>query len=126
MQLDELIGKYVALRDKKAEITAEHKVKVGKIDEVLTKIEGALLRTFESTGTESVRTEFGTAFKATTVSITAADKSAFLDFIKEKDAWPLLDVRPLKSAVVEYQENSGDLPPGLSMRSEIVVQIRRS
>jgi hypothetical protein len=126
MQIDELIGKYVELRDKKAEIKAAYTEKAAKIDAVLDKIEGKLLETFTKSGTESVRTEFGTAYKSTVVSCTTADKSVFLKFVQDNDAWPLLDARPLKSAIVEYQEQHQNIPPGLNWSSEVVVNVRRA
>lgn len=126
MQLSDLIGKYVELRDKKAELKAAYTEKAAKIDTVLAKIEGKLLETFDQSGTESVRTEFGTAYKSTVVSCTTADKGAFLKFVQDNDAWPLLDARPLKSAIIEYKDQHQDIPPGLNWRSEIVVNVRRT
>jgi hypothetical protein len=126
MQLSELIGKYVEIRDKKAEIKAEYDAKIAKIDAVLDKIECALLASFQQTGTESVKTDSGTAYIVERNYCTAADKSAFLDFVKDKDEWGLLEIRPMKSAVETYKSLHNDLPPGLNWRSEVVVNIRRS
>jgi hypothetical protein len=126
MQLNELIGRYVQIRDKKAEIKAQYDAKVAAIDEALDKIEAKLLETFQHTGVESVRTDYGTAYTSTRNYCTAADKQAFLDFIQSREEWGLLDVRPLKSAVESYKDANQELPPGLNWRSEIVVNVRRS
>jgi hypothetical protein len=126
MQLDELIGKYVEIRDKKSELKKAYDEKAARCDAELDKIEAALLRTFEATGVESMRTDFGTAYKTRRVSCTTADKAAFLDFIKSNDEWALLDARPLKTAVAQYEEEHQAIPPGLNWSSEVVVQIRRS
>jgi hypothetical protein len=126
MQVSDLIGKYIAIRDKKDQIKAEYDQKVLAIDEALVKIENALLRTLQNTGVESVRTDFGTAYISVRNSCTTADKQAFLDYIRTNEDWGLLDARPMKSAVEQYQEEHGDIPPGLNWRSEQVVRIRRS
>lgn len=126
MQIDDLISSYVKLRDKKAEIKSQYDAKVLKIDETLDKIEKVLLVRFRDSGTESAKTEYGTAFLSTRNSCTAADKESFLEFVREKDEWGLLDVRPLKSAVEVFKSEHDDLPPGLNWRSEVVVSVRRS
>jgi hypothetical protein len=46
--------------------------------------------------------------------------------VRENDDWALLEVRASKSAVEQYRENNNDLPPGISMREERVVNVRRS
>lgn len=126
MQVNELIGKYLAIRDKKNEIKAQYDEKVKLIDEALTKIENHLLRTLQNSGADSIRTDVGTAYVSERNSCTTADKQAFLDHVKENDDWGLLDARPLKSAIESYKEEHGDIPPGLNWRSEQVLRIRRS
>lgn len=111
MQLNDLIGKYVQIRDKKAEIKAEYDGKVAMIDEKLKLIEAKLLETFQRTGVESVRTDHGTAYTSVRNSCTTADKTAFLEYVRNNDEWGLLDVRPLKSAVEQYKDAHDDYPP---------------
>lgn len=126
MQLNELIAKYVELRDKKAELATAAKEKIARIDVVLDKMEAALLVALEQSGAESFKTDQGTAYKTDKVSCTTADKTVFLEFIRANDLWPLLDARPLKAAIEEYKNEHGDIPPGLNWRSEKVVNVRRS
>lgn len=127
MKISELVAKYIELRDKKAEIKAEYDGKVAKIDEVLNKIEGKFLEVFEQTGMDSVRTEFGTAYSSLRTSASIADREAFMEFVKSRDEWPLLEVRCSKSAVEQYKDaNDNVLPPGINWRAERVVNVRRS
>jgi hypothetical protein len=126
MKMSDLVAKYIQLRDKKAEYKAEYDAKVAKIEEVLDKIEGKFLQVFEESGMDSVKTEAGTAYKSTRVSVTTGDKDAFMEFVRTNDEWPLLEVRPSKSAVEEYRAAHDDLPPGINWRAEQVVNIRRS
>lgn len=126
MKMSDLVALYVRLRDKKAELKAEYESKIDKIDGNLDKIEAKLLQIFEESGMDSVKTEAGTAYKSTRVSVTTGDKDAFMEFVRTNDEWPLLEVRPSKSAVEQYREQHDDLPPGINWRAEQVVNIRRS
>lgn len=124
--MEELVEKYILLRDKKAELSATFKAKVAKLDEVLAKIEGALLVQFKEHGMESVRTKAGTAYKSTRTSATVADWDSVLDYIQQNELWNMLDKRVNKTAVEQFKEENGDLPPGVNWREEVVVNIRRS
>lgn len=127
MKISELVAKYIELRDKKAEIKAEYDAKVAKVDEVLNKIEGKFLEVFEQTGMDSVKTEFGTAYSSLRTSASIADREAFMEFVKNHDEWPLLEVRCSKTAVEQYKTaNDEQLPPGINWRAERVVNVRRS
>lgn len=124
--MEELIEKYIAIRDKKAEIVADHKAKIAKLDEVLGKVEAVLLSQLNESGMESARCKSGTVYKSHRTSATVADWDYVLDFIQNNDLWNMLERRVSKQAVEQYKEEHGDLPPGINWREEVVVNIRRS
>ena len=126
MKLSDAVKLYIQLRDKKAELKAEYEAKVADIDEQLNKLEAKLLQVFNETGMDSVRTEFGTAYVTTRNSVSVADRDAFLSFVRETGDFSLLEVRPSRSAVPEFAAANGEPPPGVTMRTERVVNIRRS
>jgi hypothetical protein len=127
MKMSDLVAKYIELREKKAQYKAEYDMKVAKLEEVMDKIEVKLLEVFDQTGMDSVKTEFGTAYTSTRNTASVADREAFMEFVKTKDEWPLLEVRASKTAVEQFRDsNDGELPPGINWRSERVVNIRRS
>jgi hypothetical protein len=126
MKISELVQKYVEVRDKKAQIKADYDADVAKIDRVLEKIEAALLKTFETTGMDSVRTEFGTAYSSTKTTASIADPDAFISFCKENNAWHMLQKRVAQSAVEQYKDEHEVLPPGIDWRVERTINIRRS
>lgn len=125
MKIDTIVDKYIALRDKKDAIRREYQERVAAIDAALTKVEGVLLTHFNDTGSESVRTASGTAYKASRTSATVADWDMFFDYVLSKQAWQLLEHRVAKKAVEEIKEQTGDIPPGVNWSSEIVVNVRR-
>jgi len=126
MKLSEIVTKYIELRDKKAELKAEYDNKVASIDEVLDKIEVKLLQVFEETGSKSFSTPNGTAYASVRTSASVADKEAFMEYVKNTEQWPLLEVRASKTAVEQHRDLHEDLPPGINWREERVVNIRRS
>jgi hypothetical protein len=126
MKISELVAKYVQLRDKKAEYKGEYEAKVAKIEETLGKIECKLLEVFEQTGMDSVKTEFGTAYKSVRSSASVADRDAFMAYVKANDEWQLVDIRAAKTAVEQFKDVNNDLPPGVNWREERVVNFRRA
>lgn len=124
--LQSLVERYIALRDKKIAIAAQLKEKVGRIDDVLSKVEAAMLKEFKAMGVESVRTPHGTAFKSVRTSATVADWDAALDYIKSNEDWGMLEKRVSKDAVKAYREDHNDLPPGINWREDITINVRRA
>jgi hypothetical protein len=124
--IEQLIDRYVKLRDKKAVMKAEYEASVAKIDEAMEKVENFILGHLNANGVDSVGSPAGTAFKSTVTSATVKDWDALLDYIKRDQAWNLLDHRVNKTAVIEYKDAHSDLPPGVNWREEAVVRIRRA
>jgi hypothetical protein len=124
--MDDLVTKYIELRDTKAKIEAEMKAKVAKIVGIMDKIEAAILAEFQESGVESIRTKDGTAYKQTRTSATVADWDAALNYIQANNLWHMLERRVSKQAVEQFKEAHGELPPGLNWREEVVINIRRS
>lgn len=126
MDTAELIGKYIALRDRVGEREKQHKEELAPMKEMLTRIEAVLQQRLDAEGANSVNTPNGTAFKTSKTSVTVADKDSFMEWLRSQGRFDMLDVRPNKTAVVAYREEMNDLPPGLNWREEVVVQVRRS
>lgn len=126
MQLDEIIAKYIQLRDKKAQMKAEYEASVAPIQQALDKAEAAMLAIMQQQGVESFRTEAGTVYQSKRTSATVADWDSAFGFIQAEGLWNMLEKRVNKTAVDEYVAQHQDLPPGINYRSEITVGVRRS
>ena len=124
--MEELVEKYIELRDTKSKMSSDYKAKVAVLDKVLDKIEAELLSQFGDLGMESVRTKSGTAYKSTRTSATVADWDYTLDFIQKHELWNMLERRVSKQAVEQYKEEHDDLPPGINWREEITINVRRA
>lgn len=127
MKLSEAVTLYIQLRDKKAEMKSEFEASVAPINDKMEKLEAKLLDVFNKTGMDSVKTEHGTAYTAVRTTASIADREAFMEFVKANEEWSLLEVRASKTAVEQFRDsNDNELPPGVNIRSERVVNIRRS
>lgn len=125
MTIQELVARYIETRDKKEAFARQYKDKVAKYDAALAKMEGLLLRTLDSSGMESVKTEAGTAFLSSRTSATVADRDAFIGFVIANEAWVFLENRVSKSAVEQHVDAYDTPPPGVNLRIERTINIRR-
>lgn len=123
--LEDVVAKYVALRDRKAQLEAKCKADVAEINRALDKLEVYFLNRMNAQGLEALPTAAGTAYKSVRTSVKVADWDSFLEFVREGEHWTMLERRASKSAVEEYKEANQDLPPGLDAHSEVVVNVRR-
>lgn len=127
MKIDQLVAKYIALRDSIAAEEAEFKNKLQPKKDMMDKVEAVLKKHFDETGTDTVSVRgVGTAYKTMRQSTTVADWEQTLPFIQKIGAWDMLERRVNKTAVLDYLKNAGELPPGINLSQQIVVNIRRS
>nr|DAE97287.1 MAG TPA: hypothetical protein [Caudoviricetes sp.] len=125
-RVDDIVAAYVRLRDQKAELKAQQAEVMKPYDEALAKLEAEALQILSDTGVESMKTSAGTVYKSVATSATVQDKSAFMDYIKEHQAFDLLDVRANKTAVQDFVTENQDTPPGVVIRREMKVGFRRA
>ena len=123
--MNDLIGAYVGVRDKIAEIEATHKKELEPYKTALDKIESRVMELLNASGMDSAKTESGTAYITTATSVTVADKSAFMDFVTSQGAFDFLDVKDNKTAVSEYADANQALPPGVNLTRRVKVGFRR-
>lgn len=124
--MEELVERYIRLRDAKDQLKKMFAKRIGPIDEALETIEGLLLKQFDELGVESARCASGTAYKSRRTSATVADWEATLNHVIKHQNWSMLEKRVSKDAVGAYREEYGELPPGVNWREEVTVNIRRS
>lgn len=127
MKLSDAVSLYIRLRDKKAAMKSEFDASIAPLSEKMDKLEAKLLDVFNKTGVDSVKTEFGTAYTTVRTTASIADREVFMNFVKDNEEWALLEIRAAKAAIEQFRSANDDaLPPGVNMREERVVNIRRS
>ena len=131
MDLDKAVESYIDLRDRIAALDRTHKAKVKGIKDVQLKLQAFIQKKLEEVGAENIKTEHGTAFKATKDSVRVTNKAEFMQFITQRveeagvDGLYMLTVSASKNAVKEYMEDhEDDLPPGIKYEQWQEIQVR--
>lgn len=123
--LNDVIAAYLSLRAQKEAIVKRHKEELAPFTEQMYKCQLWVQMQLQNQGQQNTRTESGSAFLQTDTSVTSPDFAATLDWIKSGEHWELLERRVSKSAVQEYVEAHGEIPPGVKVSSEISCHIRK-
>lgn len=126
MDLEDLISKYISLRDKRAQLKKAYQAKDDVLKAAMDAAEAAALKRMEDLGAKSIRTDAGTVYKEEKRSVTTADAETFFNYVREHNAWDMIEKRPAKATVLEWVDEHGSLPPGLNLYSELTIKIRRS
>lgn len=122
--LEDLSAKYLALRDKKEEIAARHKLELKPYNAALAKLEAFFLDTLQGSGLNSMSTEHATIYRGMHTSVTVGDWDETLPYIIEKEKWELLPRSVVKTIVKEMAEE-GEMVPGVTMRQEAYARVNR-
>jgi len=127
MKLDELVGKYILLRERRAKRKAAF-TNDDEADKTLQeKIEAVLMIKFQELGINSVNTPLGTAYTAIKTSASVADRDVYFNWVMEDPAERLifLEARASKNAVVAYRNAKGEIPPGLNWSESREINFNR-
>lgn len=127
MTIGEMIKKYVDLRDFMKLRAEARAVEDKPYNEAMETIEGVLLQHLNENNEQSIKTEWGTAYKSTTMSAKVASPEDFFNYVREADAFQLLTSAVSKDAVKEHmEEHQGQPPPGVDVTYFTKVNFRRA
>jgi len=123
--VDSVIKTYMKLRTQKEVVEAEAKDKVATVKEKMLKIEAWLKAKADADGVTSFKTDHGTAFLTTTDFANVDDWDAVLRFIREEEAFDMLEKRISKTAVRGYIETNKEVPPGVKYGTKLDINVRK-
>lgn len=121
----DVIRTYMKLRDQKAAIEAEIKERVADLKGKMEKLEAYLKTQMDAQGLTSFKSDYGTAFLTTTDYANVADWDAVIGFIRDNEAYDMLEKRVSKIAVRGYIEANKAVPPGITYGTKLEVSIRK-
>lgn len=124
--VEQVVETYLKLRRKKEAVENETKERVAEIKAKMTKLESWLMQKADEDGVTSFKTAAGTAFVTSTDFANVADWDAVLTFIKENDAFDMLEKRVSKTAVRAHMDDTGDVPPGITYGTKIGINVRKA
>jgi len=125
--LDKLTEIYIKIRDtrqaKARAFDAEDKL----LEEQMQMIEGQMLEICKRNNASSIRTENGTVIRQVKSRYWTNDWDSMYSFIKDNNAFGLLEKRLHQTHMKEFlSENPDKLPMGLNVEREFTITVRRS
>lgn len=124
--INAIVEHYIALRDHKSRLDAEHKARIAEIDAQMGNAEAFLLNHLNENGLDRIGAGAGTVFVQVKTMPSLKDKGAFIEFIKQTGQVELLQARVSSTAIKEFMEhNNNQLPPGVEVTTAREISVRR-
>jgi hypothetical protein len=123
-RFDELVKAFNETRSKIKEIEERHKQELEKpfrLKELLTE---RLLQGLAATGQQMARTQYGTVSIALRPTASCSDPNLFINYVREHDAYELINRHPNSTACQVFAKEHGELPPGVKINVMRSVNVR--
>ena len=125
--LDTLAAVYLKMRDARDAVRREAEAKEKEIEDEMRIVEQQMLDACKAIGADSIRTPYGTIIRSIKSRYWTNDWDSMYQFIKEHDAYGLLEKRLHQTHMKEFLEENPDvLPAGLNVENQYTVVVRRS
>lgn len=119
------IQQYVAIRDRLKQMDEDHDKAKKPLTAALEEINGALQEFLDNSGSDSVKTKWGTCYKSIRYSASLADSEAFMTYVIANQKYELMDRKANSTAVRAFVEEHGNLPPGCNLSAMSTIGVRR-
>lgn len=141
MTISDLIVKALELKDFVSAEEKEVDARLKPYKDGIVAIEQEILRQLQEQGVQNFKTEFGTAYQASQLSVKVDNPGDFRQFVVGGDIfnefgdfvetaaphWEFADLRCLKEPVKDWlDQNHGVTPPGVRVEQFVKCNIRRS
>jgi phage host-nuclease inhibitor protein Gam len=123
---DQLIQRYIEIRDEKAEIAERHKAELAPLNQSLEVLENTLMQLLNEQGGQNIKTAAGTAYRSEVMSVKVEDWDALWYYIQRFQRPDLLVRNVNKTAVKEIIDGGQALPPGISTQTLFNLNVRRA
>lgn len=123
---EELVSTYIKIRDEIQETKKKADQKIAELEEYLSVVANGLLDICKAQGANSISTDKGTVMRTVKSKYWTSDWQSIYSFIKEHNAFELLEKRLHQSNMKSFLEENPDThPPGLNVEREYAVTVRR-
>ena len=127
VDLDKLTAIYLKMRDKRDDMRREAEAREKELEEQMNIIETEMLEVCKQMNADSVRTPHGTIIRSVKSRYWTNDWDSMYQFIKEHDAFGLLEKRLHQTHLKEFlSENPDTFPIGVNVENSYSVVVRRS
>ncbi len=125
--LDKLTKAYLKLRDQRAELKQRFQAEDEELEVQMQMLQEEMLNICKQNNATSIRTEHGTVIRQVKSRYWTNDWDSMYTFIREHEAFGLLEKRLHQTHMKEFlSENPDKLPMGLNVESEYTITVRRS
>ena len=125
--LDQLTSIYLKIRDKRAENKREFENVDKDLEEQQKMLAEQMLDTCKEMNADSIRTPHGTIIRSVKSKYWTGDWDSMYNFIKEHDAFGLLERRLHQTNMKDFlNENPDVMPMGLNVENEYTIVVRRA
>lgn len=121
-----IVQKYIELRAECKRIEQEANKKIAELKQQMNTIELWLTAKADADGLKTIPTPYGTAYWSTHYSCTVASPADFMNYVREHEAWNLLEVRASKLGVKAYIDEVGEIPAGVNFGARRVFNLREN
>lgn len=126
IDLTAYVEKYIALRDKIAELNKKWEEELAPLKDAKNALDSMFGEQLTKMNVTSMRTPAGTITATERKSATLEDPPAFRAFVQQMGEWELADVRANAEAVKTYAEEHKQLPPGVRYSAIYTISVRRA
>ena len=125
--LDQLAATYIRIRDARGELKQGYEKADADLKLQMDTLEQEMLAICKSVNADSIRTNSGTVIRSVKSRYWTNDWDSMYRFIKEHDAFALLEKRLHQTHMKQFLEENPDVEPaGLNIEREYTVVVRRS
>ena len=117
--------KYKGLADEIDHINMRVKQEIAARRETMQELEAEITLAAKEAGLKTVPTTYGTVYWSTLSNCKLDAPEEFFAYVRENEDWSLIEKRANKSSVVEYIEEHGAPPPGVSFSTYRKFNLRR-
>lgn len=124
--LDKLAAVYIKIRNEIASLTKKYDDEVEELKKQQDEIASAMKDTLKALNVRSVNTAGGTVVLLEKTRYYPSDWAEFKQFIKDNDAFDLMEKRIAQTNMAKFlEENPDRFPPGLQSETELTVSVRK-
>lgn len=125
--LEQLTATYIKIRDARAKLKQEYERNDAELEHQMLVIEQEMLEICKAIDANSIKTNAGTIIRSVKSRYWTNDWDSMHRFIKEHDAFSLLEKRLHQSHMKQFLEENPEIEPaGLNVEREYTVVVRRS
>jgi hypothetical protein len=124
--INQLIDGFIEARNKKRAVVARHKEELVPYNDVLNRLETGMQAELLTQGVQNIKGQHGTCYLSKKITAKVEDWEVTLAWIIANNMQHMLVRQVSKDAVAEFADAQGELPPGVSMNSTTVTNVRTS